>query len=276
MCVTMKREHTFHQSWINTYFECPEQARYIHTGTYPVDETEAAAKGTAVHAAIQAVIQDLASYDEALQVALDTFRGLAELPGFRFVQTLNQSTCEKHIHTAFRTWWDQLLPTLAPTVWCEEQFKFLLYSDYKRDIWLAGTVDYADRNGVKDWKFSMNRDKYGARDGWKLKRFGVQPTAYAAAAYEAGLYGPDEEVPFQFVCIHPANGKVQTLDCPRTIQHVDWFREQCVSIAEQIEADQPRWALRDQSALCSPDWCRAWASCKGKYLGQPVSVTGMA
>lgn len=262
-------DHTFRQSWLGTYFECPEQARLVATHQYPTDETEAAAKGTAMHAAIQAVVERCAGYEEALQEGLDEFRRISAIDGFRWVKVKRESTCLAHIANGFRSWWDHVMPTLGASAWVEERFKFLFHEDEHRRIYLSGTVDYGafidELFSLKDWKLSGNRDKY-TRDAWKLKRFGIQPTVYAAAVYDAGLVPLDVAVPFEWVCMRPQGGKPDVVPTTRSVADVAWLRHQCVSIAKSIESDLDIWPLRDQSALCSPDWCTAWSTCKGAVV----------
>ena len=265
------REHTFRQSWLSTFFECPEQARLVHTNQYPHDQTEAAASGTAMHAAIQAVIEHCADFDSALQEGLDTFRKIAE-QGIRWVKVKREQTCLAHVANGFRSWWNDELPRLGATAWVEQKFKFLFHEDEHRRIYLSGTADYAEEVvGIKDWKLSGNRDKY-TRDAWKLQKFNVQPTVYTAAAYELGLFPRDVAVPFQWVAMSPTRERVDRVNTTRDMRHVEWLRRQCVSIAKHIEADLDVWPLRDQSALCSADWCTAWSDCKGQVLDWPAAA----
>jgi len=260
-------EHTFRQSWLGTFFECPEQARLVATDQYPYDQTEAAAKGTAMHTAIEAVIEHCADFDSALQEGLDEFRSISSEDGFRWVKVKREQTCLAHIANGFRSWWNNVLPTMGASIWVEQRFKFLFHEDEHRRIFLSGTVDYAEALpvGLKDWKLTGNRDKY-TKDAWKLKRFGIQPTVYTAAAYELGLYPRDVAVPFQWVAMLNGGGKPLLVDTTRTMQHVEWLRHQCISIAKTVEAGLDQWPLRDQSALCSPEWCTAYSQCKGKYV----------
>lgn len=262
----MKHEHTFRQSWLGTYWECPEQARLVLTDQYPYDQTEAAAKGTAVHAAIQAVIEHGADFDSALTEGLDEFRKLSAEEGFRWVQVKRERTCMEHIEGGLTSWWAHVRPTLGATIWCEEKIKFLFHEDDERVIWLSGTPDYADGSGLKDWKLTSNQDKYG-REAWKLKRWGVQASVYAAMARHKCLYGPDENVPFQWVALSPQGRKPQLVDAVRTPGDEAWLHRQLVSLAREVErgTDGP-WPLRDQSALCSADWCLAYPTCKGHYV----------
>lgn len=268
----MKVEHTFHQSWLDNFLNCPERARLVLAGQYPGDQTDATAKGTATHTAIEAVVERCDSYEDALQAGVDRFREISAEPDFRWVQVKRERTALLHIEQGFHTWYKRVYPSLKATIWCEREFRFLFHEDEVRRIYLGGTVDYADSEGLKDWKLTGNRDKY-TRDAWKLQKFALQPTVYAAAAYELGLYDRSEVVPFEFVAMPTGGQKPYRVQCERTAEHMSWLRQQCVSVAEHIEADLPRWHLNDQSALCSPKWCGVWDKCKGAHFEREEAVS---
>lgn len=235
-------------------------------GAYPRDETEAAAKGTAVHAAIEAVINDNVGPDEALPIAFDTFREIAAKPEFRWVKVKTEKTALEHIEGGFFSWYDHVFPELQSTVWVEHPFKFLLDEGqgFESNVWLAGTIDYYERGRVKDWKLTQNTDKYG-RDSWQLKRWSLQATVYAAAVMDAFDYA---EVEFEFVALNPMGHRPQLVPMTRTQSDVNFLRHQLRSVARFIDThgtDSP-WPLSDQHALCSPKWCLNWDQCKGLYV----------
>lgn len=261
-----KTEHVIHQSWFNTFLTCPEQARLIAAHEYPRDESSSAAIGTAAHAAIQAVLLDCLDFKAALQAGVDTFETISTEPGFRWEKIKTHKTALAHIEGGFTSWYRYVLPTLGSTVWCEESFDFVLHEDDQRVIRIAGTVDYAEAAGLADWKLTANLDKYGKRDGWKQKRWAVQPTFYAGAAYNAGIFPRSQTVPFAFWALSPQGRKPQLLRADRTWQHVEWLKQQLVFAAVLIEADLPVWPLNDQHALCSEKWCLVWGDCKGRHF----------
>lgn len=265
--------HSFRQSWVNTWLTCPEQARHVLHGTYPVDESEAAAKGTAVHAGIERHLTTMAPLSDCLDVAVTTFREIAAGEHFRWVKVKTEATALKHIAGGLNSWWRFVRPSLGATIWCEHSFRFILCEDEARVIEIAGTVDYADVAGLSDWKLSGNADKYG-RDSWKLKRWAVQPTFYVAAAYEAELFPHDGEVPFTFVALDQQGGRPQLAPANRTPQHIHWLKVQLRSIARQIErqVDEQPWPLNDQHPLCSADWCLVYDTCKGSHF--PIDGDG--
>ena len=266
-------EHWFHQSWLSTYAECPEMARTEMLKMYPREETDANCKGTAVHAAIEAVLVRNADFADALNVGMDLFRELAATEGFKWVKVKTEKTALEHVAGGFASWYHYVWPTLGASKWVEEHFSLTLHEDDERVIGLAGTVDYAELpSGIRDWKLTSNTDKYKSGfggEGWKQTRWAIQPTAYAAAAYDRGLYAKTETVPFTFVALSPMGREPQLCPAPRTWDHVQWLLHQLTPIAKLIEANLSQWPLRDQHALCSPDWCPHWDACKGQFLPHP-------
>lgn len=262
-----KHVHSFHQSWLSNFLTCNEMGRLIYRKEYPADETEAAARGTAVHAGIEAVLNDCVQPDEALSIAFKTYREEAEHPAFRYVKHKKESTVLNHIEGGFASWWDYVYPTLGPSVWVEQRFKFLFHEDDERVIYLSGTADYAERGRVDDWKVTTNKDKYSGAfggDGWEQKRWSVQATTYCEAYRQAFGTLPK----FRFVALDVAGRKPQLLEVERSAGQISFFREQCVSIARQLERGNSHvYPLNDQHALCSEKWCRNWPNCKGAYVG---------
>lgn len=261
-------EHVFHQSWLNTFFTCPEQARLVMTGDYPPDDTDASAKGTAVHAAIEAVLQDLILPDEAISLAFKTYRELAAEPHFRYVKVKRESTVLSHIEGAFASWWDYVYPDLKATLWIEHPFKFLVYEDDERLIYWAGTVDYAETGRIDDWKVSQNKDKFGlqfGQDGWEQRRWAIQPTVYCDAySQEFCTVLPE----FRFVNLDVQGREPQFLPVTRERWQVDFLVDQCVNVATFVErmGTAVVWPTNDQHALCSEKWCLQWPECKGRYV----------
>ena len=263
-------EHVFHQSWLNEFMECPEMARLDMLGLYPQPESSAMARGTALHTAAECVLLHNMPYKEALAQGQLHFRELSETEGFVWDKPKTRATAIKHIAAGFSSWYVHIYPRLGAARWIEHGFDFVLYENEQRVVRIAGWVDYAEvPAGIKDWKLTGNQDKYKAGyggEGWKLKRWGIQPTFYAAAAYHEGLFAKTDEVPFEYVALNPLGRTPQVLQAPRTWNHVEWLKEQLESVCLLIESHLPVWPLRDQQALCSPVWCPAWDACKGKHF----------
>lgn len=259
-------EHTFSQSWLNEFFTCPERARLQRAGEYPLDDSDASAKGTALHTGIQTVLNGWGPYAVAEKAALETFHEIADQPHFRWVKVKTRETACDHIRKSFALWYDQVYPQLGQPLWVEHPFEFVAYQDDERVIKLRGTVDFMDEYPcLYDWKFSANDEKYGAH-GWELARWSLQSTVYTWAAVQAGHFESIEDIPFIFVNIGPYSREPQYLETTRNLENFGFLQQQLIHIAELIEADVPRWPLSDQHALCSPKWCLMWDKCKGKFL----------
>lgn len=257
--------YTIHQSWLNTYFNCPELARREMLGLVGHQETDATAIGTGLHAGVEHHLRTGSTYHEALKVAQDAFVECMKHPDARWVQAKNGSTALRYIDSCLQAWWSDIRPRVGRPVAIEESFKVQLTDR----IWLGGTIDYVDDLGlIWDWKTANDADKYG-RKAWEIKRWSVQPTAYTFAWCE--LTG--ETAPFIFA----ATLKGAT---PRPAQMVlvergpaewQWLAHQLeaiVDMREQQGVDAP-WPMRDQHVLCSPKWCPAWDVCKGSLVTLP-------
>lgn len=240
-------------------------ARLKRAKEYPADNTEAAAKGHAVHAAIAKVLTEGVSYLPALDYAHEHFFEAADnSPNFRWVKVQTGQTVFDHITRAFTGWYEHVLPVLGTPLHVEHKREQVVYTDDEREITLVGTPDYVDDVwGIVDWKVTDNRDKYGKRDSWMLKRYAVQPTAYTL------LENLDT---FNYVRLDPVNGDAQWLEVKRTTADHNFLIMQLVNLAKLIEADVKPWPLNDQHGLCSEKWCLNWHDCKGKF-STDTSVT---
>lgn len=262
-----KQVHVFHQSWLNSFLTCPEMGRKQARKELAYAPTDATAKGHAVHGAIESVLTDLTQPDEAVSIAFKLFREEAAQPGFRYVKVKTENTCLSHIEGAFQSWWDYVYPKLGAALWVERRFHFPIYEDDERIIYLAGTADYAERGRIDDWKVTQNKDKYSESfggDGWEQKRWSLQASAYSLAYFDQYGYIPE----FRYVALDVYGREPQLLSFTRSGEQLDFFVDQCVTIAQQLErGNDYRYVLNDQHALCSAKWCPNWDNCKGAYLG---------
>lgn len=250
------------QSWLGSFFNCPEQARLEMEKELPRSESDATAIGTAVHAGIESVLLG-ATLDEGAQSALATFMGLTQLDGFRWVQIKTQDTAERTVLRCFWAWANEIYPQLPTIQGVEQPFNVVLWDGPDRQIRLAGTIDCVTSNEdgsieIFDWK-TANRPY----EEWEAKRFKIQPTVYTYAL--AQEHGEDVEYDFTYAVMLKSKQDVQLITVQRDARHWDWLREQVAGITHMIDADLPVWPLRDQHALCSPVWCPAWENCKGAH-----------
>jgi hypothetical protein len=250
---------------------CTERGRHSIEGTYPEDNTDATAIGTAVHAGIEHRLRSGASADICVGVALDEFAVISATPGFRWVKVKKAQTACRYIEVAVRSWFSDVLPKLGSPVWVEQDFNFVADERDGLQVRLSGTIDYLDSaHGLMDWKTAGDVRKYQGGyggEGWKLKRWGVQPTVYTLAQHT--LLGHTPPLPFTFVANTKGTdewtwlGEEQGLVRDET--HWSWLIEQMWSYVGLIRSGLAVWPKNDQHALCSPDWCQAWNDCKGKH-----------
>lgn len=258
-------DHTYRQSWIGTFAMCQERARLERAEEMPRVETDSACLGTAVHAGIELVVDDVIAYGhdgalplaDAIDLAQSMISDFIVMDNFQFTKMTEGGMRDK-AERMLGAWYKDVLPTLRP-VTTELEFSVVLADTDQRIIRLNGTMDLEDERGLKDWKTAGR--KY---DKWEYERFKVQPTVYCAAyAIDRGL---EQLPPFEYVVmLH--NGDIQRFEVERDWGHVDWLRLQLHATSELIEADLRQWSLGDQGWWCSEKWCGAYRDCKGAALG---------
>jgi hypothetical protein len=251
------------QSWLNTAMNCPEQARMEMLGVLPRVETDATAIGTAMHAGIEAVLRDGLNPEDGVQHAIAEFTRLTELDEFRWVQIKTMDTAVATVQRVFWSWANEILPQLPDTIAIEHKFDEVLYENDSLQVRLQGAIDFIgeDYNGnpcVWDWK-TANRPY----EAWEKERWAIQPTVYTYALSK--MYGGDNYEFTYAICLK-SRQDTQLVTVTRHSGHWDWMREQIASVVHLVQADLPRWPLRDQSALCSPKWCSNWDNCKGAHI----------
>lgn len=259
------------QSWLNTFFNCPELARREVFEQLESSGTDATAIGTGLHSAAEAHLKDGADYDQCLDAAVASFRHEVSLPGFRWVQIKSEDTAIKYLTTCVNSWWDGVRPQLGAPVAVEWKFKTLLFTRTDKgagelDVYLSGALDFVDDNGIIwDWKTAGDADKYGKRKAWEYERWSIQPTAYTLGWFrETGEYAP---FTFAVVMKGAQPKEAQFLTVERDERHWAWLTRQVESVMDLAESRLSGWPLRDQHALCSERWCPAWSTCKGAFIG---------
>ena len=260
---------SFRQSWIGTFQMCPEQARLEIHGKLPRVETEATAIGTAVHAAIEAVLGTQLGYDDAQQLALQEFVTLSELPEFTYVGTKSLDTCLEYVVNCFTSWYEHIYPVLGESLSIERNFRVTLDSRHLQRIDLTGTWDLDDSiAGLVDWK-----NKGSDIKRWEVDRWGIQPTVYTYAKRMLDLDGDmTGDMPFTFVNMvkSPYVQRPQVVEVRRNEAHYAWLRKQLWQIVDMYTATnngEQQWQLNDAGWWCSPKWCTNWDNCKGATMG---------
>lgn len=271
--------YTFHQSWLNTFANCPEQARLELVGQLPRESSDAAAIGQALHTGVETVLRDGGELGDAIEAATERFFWETEQEGFRWVQVKTVDTAARYVSTLVNSWYRDVYPQLGDPIRLEDKFDVPLEIGHDRIIRIAGAYDFIDHSGIWDWK-TANRPY----EQWEVDRFKIQPTVYSAAyaveclneatnggasilslspidfTYAVGLKGRPPREPFQL------------LTTTRGPEEWKWLTHQLHRIIDLVEADLERWPLNDQGWHCSPRWCSAWDECKGKYVTTNVGL----
>jgi len=254
---TGRWHHTFSQSLLNTYLQCPEQARHELLGDVPRVESPKMALGTAGHSAIEhKLLHPSADFEECAELMLDTFENRMYLTEFKEDPKLGMDWARKRGVSALNSWWEEILPQVQPEA-VELPFQYRLYSDDKRTIDMKGTIDCVDRKDfIWDWKFSGSE-----RKEWKDRRGSVQATAYTRAA------GVNH---FKYAVMHEQGVQIVPLNI--TAHHFAWLQYQAVTLATLIEAELPVWPLDDTDWWCDPKWCSVFAAgqCKGQFFPERI------
>jgi hypothetical protein len=260
------------QSWLNTLRDCPERARRDLLGLSPRVNTDATALGTAVHAALESACRIHMGTGKwpSLNDCHDLFDAdwLSELERIDKWVNRTEQQASGYGRQAVAAWWwdikDQLDPigveiTLGP------------HPIIDNDEWLVelqGTCDLLDHNwGLVDWKTSGRKWV-----GWEKIRWAIQPTVYDFLLRQDEPFEKYPRNTFTYVVmVDDADATVQTLQVERGPEWDGWLRAQIGSNLPLMTATE-LWPKNDESALCSPKWCPAWAECKGAHVVSPKWV----
>lgn len=258
------------QSWLNTFFNCPELARQQAFEGLIDGGSDATAMGTGLHSGAETHLLHGGNLADCIEAAVASFRHETTLPGFRWIQVKGEATALKYIDTLVTTWWNDVRPRLGAPVAVEWGFRTFLFTYQCRDgseldVYLSGALDYVDDLGIIwDWKTANDAEKYGKRKGWEFQRWSIQPTSYSKGWFDA----TGEYAPFIFAtCLKGNTPKpAQFTTVSRNEQHWAWLQRQIEPIIDLADSDLKTWPLRDQHVLCSPKWCPAWDTCKGALV----------
>lgn len=264
--------YTFHQSWLNTFALCPEQARLELVGELPRESSDASAIGQSLHTGIETVLKG-GDVGDALEAALGQFVHETEQDGFRYVQVKTFETATRYVSQLVHSWYRDVYPQLGEPLRLEDKFNVPLEITPERTLRLAGAYDFVDHSGIWDWK-TANRPY----EQWEVDRYKIQPTVYTAAyAMETAETALDNDVailslaPIDFTYAvglktRPQHEPFQLLTTSRGPEEWSWLTKQLHHIVDLIEAELPHWPLNDQGWHCSPRWCSAFSSCKGQHV----------
>ena len=267
------------QSGLETFLLCPERARRQWFEGEVEETNDAAATGTAIHAAIEENLGQRRDHGVSIptvmmvELAKREYDDLHET-GIKYVKGTYDDAMT-FIETGIPAWRAYIEPNVAvdESLKLEWEFDVPLMKwapDYKEergepvtwmwDVRLTGTSDCVDRFRIYDWKHSGQWYKQ-----WEKQRYSIQATVYAHAAVHEGLH--EWPVDFSFAAIKKLKTKefAELVPIKRYVGHVDWLCRQVDALLTLWDSvgEQGPWPLVDTHALCSEKWCPFWSTCKG-------------
>ena len=254
------------QSWLGSLAMCPERARQDMLGISQSTESPSTMIGSAVHHGIEMCLQSYidtgehTNRDDMIAESLGYWQNNAH-EIVRWNQK-NEEECVEIIELNSAVWWDEVRLGIDPKA-VEYKFDIPLVVDHKPEIWLRGSIDCVQHHPapIGDWKNPGRKPS----DDWEKKRWSVQAAAYTFAVASMADGGINEPMEFEFV--HLVKGKVHKnlVECGPA----DWAS--LVALARSagtlITADLPVWPLQMSGGHCSPKWCGAWSTCRGRFAG---------
>lgn len=258
------------QSWLNDVMICPERSRLGVIMPEWRTGSDATHIGTAVHRGIE---HHLGGGDNCGAVALEELERLIVEEPFRVNSTNGVEHMREYVASLMDTFFSDIAPHVEIGGRVEQTFGVKLYDmpedtsvpfDCQQSVWLGGTIDYIEPNGVIwDWKTAARKYSQGEK-----QRQSIQASAYVLACVENG-WTTDFPVRFNYgVMTRTSKSVGQIVPVVRTKQHVDWFKHQVQSVVQSclsLGLDN-QWIVNDQHGLCSEKWCPYWSICKGSRL----------
>jgi len=254
------------QSWLGSLAMCPERARQDMLGISKSTESTSTMIGSAVHHGIEMCLQSYidtgehTNRDDMIAESLGYWQNNAhEIVRWNHK---NEEECVEIIELNSAVWWDEVRLGIDPKA-VEYKFDIPLVVDHKPEIWLRGSIDCVQHHPapIVDWKNPGRKP----HDDWEKRRWSVQAAAYTFAVASMADGGINEPMQFEFV--HLVKGKVHKnlVECGPA----EWAS--LVALARSagtlITADLPVWTLQMSGWHCSPKWCGAWSTCRGRFAG---------
>jgi len=260
------------QSWLNDALMCLERSRLSELNPEMRRENDSALMGTAVHSAIEKVLNcqiDPIDIGASAVASFDELVVNLELQGKEVnVTNTDPAKWSSHIASMAEAWARDIFPYVP--LGGQTEYKFQSHvanisnARFEYELWFEGTMDYVHANGIWDWKTAAR--KYSEHEKQSQN---IQSAIYATAAQHLGLI--QYAMSFNFgVMIRNASSTGQVVSITRTKSHEDWVIEQATSVINAVMLlqglPQERWIMNDQHHLCSERWCPVWSKCKGYYV----------
>ena len=267
------------QSWLDTALTCPNRGRLAIVRPDLDWEGDAAAAGTAMHTAIEGVLNgaDIGTIGAAAsQHAMDLIRSLP----IEFKSFAGADELIHHARNCAEAWARDLYPIVAPlgVQATEAKFSFPAFTHRAWTIEFQGTCDLVPLTSNTLWDWKSSGSKWKQRD---KQRSNVQSTIYALAAVN-GCFDREYHWPIEFnfgVMVRakgPAHGYAVTV--LREAAHARWVERrvrQFVDMYLDLGLDN-EWPALDEHYLCSQKWCPWYELCRGQHLTADHDLYGWA
>lgn len=266
------------QSWLDTYFRCPEEGRLAIVNPDIDGTSDEAFIGTAAHAGIEALIKGDTVASARLAVR-EEYRTNPEADHIKFTKRKSLAECVDLSERCFDAWVKDIMP-IAP--WeggvAEMDFQQVLFEHRGWNVGVQGTADLVPSTGntIWDWKTAGRDYKQKEKQMWA-----IQPTIYGMAAVMGAFERYDFTLPIDFkygVMVKLAKQcRGQIVHVQRNAEHVafaEYRMRGAVDLFLDFGIDKP-WPLIDASNyLCSAKWCDFYDQCRGKFITQQSDLFG--
>ncbi|NDA81190.1 MAG: hypothetical protein EBX92_08785 [Actinobacteria bacterium] len=153
------------QSWLNDALMCPERARLSELHPEMRRENDSALMGTAVHSAIEKVINNQLDVRDIGASAVASFDQLVvdlELQGKEVnVTNTDPSKWATHISSMAQAWGRDIYPYVPQGGQTEHKFEAFITrvanARFEYELWFEGTMDYIHPDGIWDWKTAARK-----------------------------------------------------------------------------------------------------------------------
>lgn len=251
------------QSWLGDMQICPERGRLGVVKREFRSGSDATIIGTAMHHGIESVLQGVSSSVGELNCeAMSEYDRLNKL-GAHKITNIVQEAIPSYIASMSTAFYEEILPSVKLGGEVEKFFQVPLGVDVGGySIWLEGTMDYLDSDGVIwDWKTAARL--YNPKEKQKSS---IQPTVYTTAVRNLGL---SHNPKFMYgVMVRHERPKSQIVEIYRNPGDTEWLKhlvKGAVGMCLAAGVDK-EWIMNDTSPLCSESWCSFWSICKGAHV----------
>ena len=255
------------QSTIGQMQLCPGRVKWVDHPEYLGMLSEPLVFGTLVHEIISSHLI-AGEVQEKMLLSMDEW--IEEILVEQYDWTLKKVPLIRdffsEIAVAYRTWMENVLPTLdlTKTAVIEERQLMYLGPGHLGNIFLHGTADIVFTDLIMDWKTSGRAWKQAKAD------FSIQASLYMPLHKQTLDLSIQD---FWFWVLNRSQGVWTLLKTHRTIDQINAALATAYEYGLQIEAKAfpctpvPEASFNKQRGwYCKPKFCSAWNVCDSKYM----------